>query len=278
MNILISADSTCDLNPGLLSTYHIALTPLYVIFGDEAKKDGAECSAADILAYTERTGQLCSTSAVSIADYADFFAEMCGQYDAVIHFTISSELSSCYRNACAAAGEYPNRVFVVDSLSVSSGTGIQAIRAAEDRDRGLDAEEIYRRALSRREKVYVFFVSDSLDYLRKGGRCSAVAALGANMLKIKPCIETVNGKLEMGKKYRGTLGRVLKEMIRDCLQKYDVRRDMVFVTHNVRDYGALSGVLEELKDFERIEICPVGATVVSHCGGNTLGIIVECRK
>lgn len=276
MNILISADSTCDLSAKLLGAFRIAVTPLYVVFDGEAKRDGVDCTGADILAFTEKTGRLCSTAAVSIGDYTDFFGKMCGEYDAVIHFTISAEMSSCYRNACVAAGDFGGRVMVVDSRSVSAGTGLQVLRAAQDADAGLGAAEIYENALHRREKVSVFFVPETLDFLAKGGRCSAVAALGANLLKIKPCIEVSDGKMELGKKYRGTTGRVLKEMLRDHLQgRDDLRRDLILVPNNLRDEALVRELTEELTDFAQIETCPLGATVVSHCGGNTLGLAVE---
>lgn len=275
MNILISADSTCDLNERLLSEYHIALTPLYVNFDDDSKRDGVDCTAADILAFTERTGRLCTTAAVSIGDYGDFFGAMCRQFDAVIHFTISAEMSSCYQNACVAAEDYPDRVFVVDSRSVSAATGLQVIRAAQDRDRGLSAEEIRQRALARREKIHISFIPDTLDYLRKGGRCSALAALGANVLKLKPCIEAVDGRLEVRKKYRGTLSRVLKELVRDQLsEREDIRRDMILLPNNLSDSALSEAVCENIQA-ERIEFCPLGATVVSHCGPDTLGIVFE---
>lgn len=279
MNVLISSDSTCDLSAALLAEHHIAVTPLYVNFDDVSKRDGVDCTGADILAFTERTGRLCTTAAVTIGDYTDFFGEMCDKYDAVVHFTISAEMSSCYQNACAAAADYPGRVFVVDSRSVSGAIGLQLIRAAQDRDNGLSAEAIYENALARRARIRVCFIPDTLDYLRKGGRCSALAALGANVLKLKPFIEPVDGKLEVRKKYRGTLSRVLKDMVRDLLaENANVRTDMILVTHNLDDASVAEAVCAELntlKSFERTEICPLGATVVSHCGGNTLGIVFE---
>ena len=275
MNILISADSTCDLSPKLLSAYHIALTPLYVVFDDEAKRDGVDCTGEDILDFSEKTGKLCTTAAVSIGDYSDFFGKACGEYDAVIHFTIASEMSSCYQNACVAAEACGGKVRVVDSRSLSAAIGLQALRAAEDRDRGCSAEEIYRNALARRDRIRIFFVPDTLDYLRRGGRCSAVAALGANLLKIKPCITAENGKMEIERKYRGNRSRVLKDMSRDHLREKDFRRDLLLVAHNLRDEAALNAVLEETKDFARVEVCPLGATIVCHCGGNTLGIVAE---
>ncbi len=279
MNILISADSTCDLNRELLFAYHIALTPLSVIFGEEAKKDGVECTGADIIAYTARTGRLCSTSAVSVGECEEFFAEQLQKYDYIIHFTISSEMSSCYQNACLAAEAWNGRVLVVDSRSVSSGTGLQVIRAAQDRDRGLSAEEIYQNALKRVEKVCITFALDTLEYMHKGGRCSTVAALGANLLKLKPCIETVNGSMCVGKKYRGNIAKVLKEMIRDHLQgRSDIRTDLMLIPNNFGEGEVLRSVMDELsavQSFARMEDCPLGATVVCHCGPNTLGIVFE---
>ncbi len=279
MNILISADSTCDLNSTLLQENHIAVTPLYVYFGQEERRDGIDCSPEEIFAYTRQTGKLCTTAAVSIGDYESFFAEMCGRYDAVIHFTISSEMSSCYQNACAAAEAYAGKVRVVDSRSVSAGIGLQVLRAAEDRDAGLSADEIYTRAMERRSRVCITFVLDTLEYMHKGGRCSTVAALGANLLRLRPCIETVDGRMQVGKKYRGTLQKVIKDLIHDHLQgRSDIRADVSLIPNSLTDPATVEMVVSELsamQGFGRIENCPLGATVVCHCGPDTLGIVFE---
>lgn len=189
MKIRISADSTCDLTSELIEQYDVKIAPLYILMDDRALRDGIECTREDIFAYTSRTGKLCGTAAVSIADYLDFFGEELRTHDQIVHFTISSDMSACFQNACDAAEEFPGRVFVVDSRSLSTGIGHLVIDGALLAREGKSGEEIQAILDERREKLNVSFVIDTLEYLRKGGRCSTVAALGANLLKLKPCIE-----------------------------------------------------------------------------------------
>lgn len=279
MKIRISADSTCDLAPDTLSAYNIAVTPLYVNLGDRSEKDGIGCAPADIFAYTSKTGKLCTTSAVSVADYEDFFASELENFDAVIHFTISSEMSACWHNACIASERWPGRVFPVDTRSLSSGIGILAIRAAIERDAGLSAAEIYDNAIIRREKICVSMVLDQLDYMVKGGRCSTVAALGANLLKLKPSIECVGGKLVMGKKYRGNLDRVLKDFLRDQFQgRTDILTDLAFAPNSQTKDETVQLVCSQMRlyqNFDSLSAPLVGATVACHCGPDTQGLAYE---
>lgn len=278
MNILISADSTCDLAKELISAYGIAITPLYVIMEQDMIRDG-ECSPQDIFAYTARTGKLCTTSAVGISDYEDFFTAKLKEYDSIIHFTISAEMSSCYNNACAAAMEHGERVHIIDSRSVSSGIGLQVLRAAQDRDAGLSAREILSNALNRRDKTCIFFVPETLEYLHKGGRCSTVATLGANILKLKPCIETIDGKMLVGKKYRGSMQKVVKDAIHDHFDgREDIGRQWILLPNSFGDSPFADMVKDELltvQSFTQIVNCPLGATVCCHCGPNTMGIVFE---
>ena len=182
MKIRISADSTCDLTSELIEQYDVKIAPLYILMDDRALRDGIECTREDIFAYTSRTGKLCGTAAVSIADYLDFFGEELRTHDQIVHFTISSDMSACFQNACDAAEEFPGRVFVVDSRNLSTGIGHLVIDGALLAREGKSGEEIKAILDERREKLNVSFVIDTLDYLRKGGRCSTVAALGANLL------------------------------------------------------------------------------------------------
>ena len=277
MKIRISADSTCDLTAELLERYDVKITPLYILMEDRALRDGIECTREDIFAYTDRTGKLCGTAAVSIADYLDFFGEELKDHDQIVHFTISSDMSACFQNACDAAEEFPGRVFVVDSRSLSTGIGHLVIDGALLTREGKTGEEIKAILDERREKLNVSFVIDTLEYLRKGGRCSTVAALGANLLKLKPCIEVQNGKMSVAKKYRGSLEKAIENYVTDRIKdRDDLDTKRIFITDSGVDMETVHTVeklLREYGGFEEIHHTLAGSTISGHCGPGCLGIL-----
>ena len=277
MKVYVSADSTCDLSRELVEKHGIGITPLYIVMGEESLKDGLECTPADIFAAVERTGQLCSTAAVSMADYMDFFGEKLKEYDEIVHFTISSEMSACYQNACLAAEDFAGRVCVVDSRNLSTGIGHLVLCAAELAAEGEGGAEIKAAVDEKKAKLNVSFVLETLNYIHKGGRCSAVAALGANLLGLRPCIEVRDGKMGVGKKYRGNLKKALSAYVRDRLadtETLDLSR--IFVTHSAADDGIaqeVAALVKELAPFEEVLITTAGSTISNHCGPNCLGIL-----
>ena len=277
MSVYISSDSTCDLSRELIEKYNIGITPLYIVMGENSLKDGLECTPADIFAAVERTGQLCSTAAVSMADYMDFFGEKLREYDELVHFTISSDMSACYQNACLAAEEFSGRVFVVDSRSLSTGIGHLVLNAAELAAEGKGGADIKAAIDEKKEKLNVSFVLETLNYIHKGGRCSAVAALGANLLGLKPCIEVRDGKMGVGKKYRGSLKKSLAAYVRDRLEAPDsIDMKRIFVTHSAADDAVaqeVAALVKELAPFEEVIITTAGSTISNHCGPNCLGIL-----
>ena len=196
MKIKIISDSTCDLSKELCEKYDIAIAPLSVTLGDNTYKDGVEMDVEDIYAYVDKTGSLPTTNADNVADYMDIFREWKDKgYDSIVQFNISSDFSSSYQNACIAAEEFED-VYVVDSRNLSTGQGLVVLKGAELAAEGKSAKEIHEICTAMTSHVEASFVIDKLDYLYKGGRCSAVAALGANLLKLKPCVEVVGGKMD----------------------------------------------------------------------------------
>ena len=274
MSIKITATSTCDLPPELLERYQITMVPLYVSFGGGTYKDGLEATPEDIFRHVEGGGQLPSTSAVNIADYQELFAELSPKYDSVLHITIGSEFSCCYQNALVAAEDYPN-VYVVDSRNLTVGQGILALEAAIAAERGDSIEDILNMLNGMIDRVDTTFVVDKLDYLAKGGRCSSVVALGANLLRLKPCIVLADGKMTVGKKYRGAFEKVLPDYVRDQLAGKNVSLDRIFVVHTRCDPAipaAVRGIVKEF-GFREVVTAVAGCTISCHCGPNTLGII-----
>ena len=276
MSIKITSDSTSDLSPALLEQYDITVLPLYVTMGEQTCQDGVDACPEDLFAYVERTGSLPTTAAVNVADYHDCFAQFSPRHEAVIHITISSDFSSCYQNACVAAEGFSN-VYVVDSRNLSTGHGLVVLEAALAAQRGEQPEAIVAHLNEVAGQVEASFVVDKLDYLVKGGRCSSAAALGANLLKLKPCIEVVDGRMKVGKKYRGNYDKVLLQYVRERLDvRDDLALDRIFVTHTPCRPETVEAVKAEIQTyapFSEIIETTAGCTISSHCGPNTLGIL-----
>ena len=274
MSIKITATSTCDLPPELVERYQITIVPLYVSFGGKTCRDGVEAGPEDIFRCVEGGGDLPSTAAVNIADYQTLFADLSPKHDYVIHITIGSEFSCCYQNALVAAEEFGN-VRVLDSRNLTAGQGLLVLAAAEAAQRGDGIDEIMAMLEGLVDKVDTTFVVDKLDYLAKGGRCSSVVALGANLLKLKPCIVLADGKMTVGKKYRGAFDKVLPDYVRDQLAGKAVRTDRIIIVHTRCDPAIPQAVEQVVREFgfEEVIHTVAGSTISCHCGPNTLGIL-----
>lgn len=275
-HIIISSDSTCDLGKELIDRYQIRIIPMGVSLGEKLYRDSIDITPDDIYAYHEKNGQLPKTSAINMAENADFFAELTKDGSAVIHFTISSSMSATYNNARIAAEDFED-VYVVDSKNLSTGNGLLVIAAAEMAHRGMEPKEIAQKVSELADHVDASFVVDNLEYLVKGGRCSAVAAFGANLLQLKPCIYVKNGTMGVGKKYRGKFEKVLPGYVADRLTNgEDICLDRVFVTHAGCDPKVVESVVEAVKNtlpFKEVLVTRAGCTISSHCGANTLGVL-----
>lgn len=277
MKVKIISDSTCDLSKELLEKYDISIVPLYVVMNDKTMRDGLEVTPEDIYEYVDKNGKLPSTSAANIGDYLEAFKFWREQGYEIVHFDISSDFSSTHRNACMAAAEVGG-VYVVDSRNLSTGQGLAVLHGAEMAQSGKSAKEIYEECTALTSKIEASFVVDSIDYLYKGGRCSALAAFGANLLKLKPCIEVKDGKMNPGKKYRGNISRVMLNYVEERLRgRDDIDKSRIFITHtkcSKEDVEAVrKKVLEICPDFKEILETTAGCTVTTHCGPNTLGIL-----
>lgn len=276
MRIKISSDSTCDLNKAYIEENDIGIMPLFVVKDGESFKDGLEITPDVIFAHVNAGGDLCTTSAANVNDYMELFEEYKKEYDAVIHINIGSGFSSCHQNASLAAEEFDN-VYVVDSMNLSTGHGLVVVESVKRVKQGMEAEKIYEELKDLVPRVEASFVLDRLDYMVKGGRCSAVAALGASLLQLKPCIEVVDGKMGVCKKYRGSYEKALGNYVKDRLMnREDIDTERIFVTHTETPQEVVESVkkvVDEYKDFEIVEETVAGCTVSCHCGPNTLGVL-----
>lgn len=276
MNIKITADSTCDLSKELLARYNISTVPLTVIKAGEMYLDGVNITPQDIFAHVDQGGDLCTTSAVNSENYREFFAKILEDYDAIVHISIGSGFSSCYQNANIAAANFSN-VYVVDSMNLSTGQGHLVIEAAQLAQKGMIPAEIKSQLDAMRNRVSASFIMDRLDYMQKGGRCSAVIALGGKLLKIKPCIAVQNGSMGMVDKQRGNYAKCIEKYIKEMLKdRDDIRTDRVFITHTPVDDEALQiarETVEKYGNFDEIFETDAGCTVSCHCGPGTLGVL-----
>ena len=252
--IKIIADSTCDTSPEITEKYGIEIHPFVVNLG----------------------GNVSKTAAAPPSEYEALFRKWDpNEYD-VLFFTISSGFSSAYANASIAAKSFDN-IYVVESANLSTGILLVVLAAADMIESGMTAKEIADKLSEIIPKVRASFVIDTLEFLWKGGRCSGVAALGANLLKLKPCIEVIDGKMSVGKKYRGNIDKVIPQYIKDRLESTPhVVRRRVFITHTFDDREPVEAALKQVRDsgmFDEVLETRAGCTIYSHCGPNTLGVL-----
>ena len=277
--IKITSDSTCDLSPEICGSFDIGIAPLHVVYGDKSFDDMRDITPADIVARYRESKQLPKTAAVSVWEYTELFKKYVDEGFEVVHISLGSSISSSYQNACTAAAEIGS-VYVVDSQNLSTGTGLLVLKAAGMAKEGvLTAEGIAENVKQLVPKVSMSFVLDDLEFLKAGGRCSTLAALGANLLSIKPCIEVDSSKgssMTVGRKYRGKLDRVVPQYTREKLSQFssfDTERAIV-VSRDVSDeiVNSMCEIVESLGVFKEITTAVAGCTITSHCGPGTIGL------
>lgn len=274
MKIAISTESTCDLPKELIDKYGFEIIPYSVILGDDVVVDDASLPAK-IFEYVEKTKILPKTSAINEIQYKEYFSKLLEKYDAVIHISLSSGLTSSVAHAETAISKMKN-VYLIDSLSLSTGIALLAIYAKELVDQGLEPEAIVEKVKARVPFVQASFVVERLDYLYKGGRCNSLAYFGANLLKIRPQIVVKDGKMKSAKKYRGKMEKVIENYSKDTLEEFnDADKKLAFVTYTTATPEMIEPAKKALEaaGFETIYETQAGGTITSHCGEHVLGIL-----
>ncbi len=281
MAIRITSDSTCDLNH-LVEERNIGILPLQVNLDAQPYHDGIDITPQDIFDFVERTKILPKTSAPSIGDYEDFFAEQLKFGDEVIHFNISSKSSGSHNMAKQAAEGFGGKVRVIDSRALSTGQGLLVLKACDMRDEGKSAAEIEEAINELRTRVNTSFVPDSLDYLHKGGRVSGMIKVVAGMFKIHPLIYMDDGQLVPGKKYKGRMDVLLKQYVQDLKDLYpNYDKSRCFITHSSADENVVNVAKEKVKElfeFDEVIETVAGSIITSHCGKGTLGVLFVYNK
>lgn len=278
MSVVITADSTCDLPKNIIEERNITITPLSILLGSESFLDGREITRDDIYDHVSKTGEMPKTAAVPPAVYYDIFSEAQKQGNSVVHISLSGAISSSHQNAVTAARDFDN-VYVVDSKNLCGGMGLLVLKACDLRDSGFEAKKIYNRIQALVPKVHSTFVLDNLVYLHKGGRCSAVAKFGANVLGIKPVIgvDPQNGTMDVVKKFRGKINNVYKQYVDDVFEnasKMDTGRIIIADSGEVPGeiIAFAKGVANGKADFKEILTADAGCTISSHCGPKTFAV------
>ena len=277
MRVKITADSTCDLPADIIEKYNIGITPLYIIKDDKQYKDRLEINVNDIFEYVESGKGITRSNAINISEYQEYFSNWLKECDAIIHLNLSAALSACNQSAVVAAEDFDN-VYVVDSRNLSTGSGLSVLKAAIMANEGKSADEILSELNTIIPKVEASFVIGTLKYLHLGGRCSSLQALGANLLKLNPCIGVVDGKMDVAKKYRGSFDKIILQYVEDRLKdRDDIDDTRVFVTYPPTMSDELvSKVVDKIKslrNFGEIICCDAGCVVSNHCGPICLGVL-----
>ena len=277
MGIKLSTESAIVVPELYRSRFGVHVLPLHILYGEESFDDAVTINVEGMLARYRETNELPTTSACSIGEYAAYFGALTEDGSEVVHFSMSSGVSSTYRNACIAAQEFPG-VSVVDTQSLTSGGGLLLVKAGELMQTGFSAKEIVRRTEEAKRRVRVSFMVDSLTFMRKGGRCSALAAFGANILGIRPSIEIRNGTMDVAKKFRGKYESCLLKYVDDLFAgagRPDESRVWIEYTPGVTP-EQLDAVKKEIKKFckfEEVLELPTTSTIFAHAGPGTVGVM-----
>ena len=279
MSVKIIADSTCDLSEELLKKYHVSILPLHIVLGENEYKDGFEISPEEIYQWSDANKEAPKTSAASIADAIDIYKTSLEHYDESVCFSISGQMSTTVNVMRMAAEELDaeERIHIIDSENLSTGSGLLVIESAIMAAEGKSAKEIVEKIEHLKPLVRSSFIVDTLTYLHRGGRCSGVAALAGGALKLHPKIVVENGGMKPDKKYRGKMNSAILSYVKDLEpQLKNAKVDRVFITHSGCDAELIQTIYQSLEDlnyFKEILITRAGGVISSHCGPGTLGVL-----
>ena len=279
--VKLIADSSCDIGPELAERYHVDFVHIHVRLNGNEYLDGVNITHKEIYENYQKNHTLPSTAAMNIDEYAAVFRPYIEQGYDIVHVSLGSGLSSTCNNA-RLAGELfgPDRVHVIDSKSLSTGSGHIVCECGDRILKGMSAKQIVEEVTPITDRVSASFILDDLEYLHAGGRCSGLAQFGASLMNIKPCIMVQNdqfGSMTVGKKYMGSYKRSALKYVENLIKdRTDIELHRCFITHSGSDPEVLEAMRVhalELQPFEEIHITQASATICSHCGPNTTGIL-----
>ncbi|WP_068782808.1 DegV family protein [Paenibacillus phocaensis] len=275
--VKIFADSISDLPETWAAAYDIGIVPLYVVFGETAYKDKLEITTSDIYRRVDEDGVLPGTAAPAPADFIAAFAPWIEQGHTIVYISMSSKLSSTYRNALIAAAEFPDgRVHVVDSLNVSGGIALLVVKAAIAAKQGASPSELVGMLEEMRNRVEIEVLVDNLDYLHKGGRASSVQYMIGSLLKIRPVLKVKDGLVISADKYRGKTEKAVERMLHNFINNvHKVDRELIIVAQTLAEKAAgfIRNTLLEKTDVKEVAIIEGGCAISCHCGPRTVAIM-----
>jgi len=275
MKVKVISDSTCDLSDEILKRYDIDIVPFTVVLGEKECKDGVDIDTVSLLEYAKNAKELPKTTAANYGEFEEVFKKYLDGNTEIVYIGISSQLSCGFQNMKTVAEDLGN-VYYLDGKSLSTGTGLLLIKACELAQDGKSAKEIIEALQPMVDKVQASFVVEKVDFLRKGGRCSMLASVGASLLKIKPSLILKDGKILSDKKFFGRHDEVMKKYVNYIFEKYPNYDDSrIFITHTPsnEEYVQVVRDLVKEKGFKEVIETTAGATISCHCGPNTIGIL-----
>lgn len=277
--IKIVSDSTCDLTRELIERYEIQIAPLHILLGENEYLDGVEITPDEIYEWADANEDTPKTSAIGYEDAINIVKQIADTDDEMIVFTISGSMSTTvnvFRMAVEEL-ELEEKVTIIDSGNLSTGIGLLLIKAAVMAKRGNSRVEICNEIEKLKEKVKASFVVDTLTYLHRGGRCSSISAIAGGVLKLHPKIVVADGSMSADKKYRGKMGKVIIDYVKDMEEALkEADKERVFITHSGCDQEIIDTVysyLKEMNYFDEILVTRAGGVISSHCGPGTLGVL-----
>jgi len=271
MKIKIVTDSGCDISQELAKEKGIRILPLKTLLGGEEFLDGVTINTTEFYEKLIETDEFPKTSQVAPFEYEEAFREELENSDHILCLAISSKVSGCYQSALIAAEEFPGRVTVIDSKSVSLGARNFVEYAISLVNSGMELNDIVKDLEEKKEKLIVVALLDTLEYLKKGGRISAAAALAGSVLSIKPVIALKDGEIVVLGKARGS--KNANNLLTQCVAEYgpvDYTKPYCLAYSGLSD-AMLRKYLEDNSplyeiDKDKIDIQIIGSTVGAHSG------------
>lgn len=275
--IKIITDSTCDLTKELIEKNDIEVVPLFVNFGEESYLDGVNLTVPKMYELVTEKKILPKTAAPSPGSFEKTFKKYLDEGYEIVYMGIGSKFSATLQSANVAKQNLDSEdIYLVDSLNLSSGTGLLILKAIKFRSQGLSGKEIKEKLEEIVPKVRSQFVIDTLEYLYKGGRLNALSALFGSMLRIKPIIKVRDGIMAVGKKGRGSIKKGIDLMLGEVFEDKDnIDSDFMMITHSLADESStyIKSRLEGEIKVDNLYDTSAGCVISSHCGKGTIGVL-----
>lgn len=275
--ITLSTESGADLPKDVADKHAIQVVPMHVIMDGQDYLDG-DLSVTEIYDYHDRTKKIPSTTATNVYEYQDFFTRIKKDFpdSIIIHIGYTSKASSSFQNALIAAEDFKD-LFLIDALNVTGGLTAIVMYAVTllEKEPEIEPVQFIEKIKSKVPKSRLAFVPGSLEFLRAGGRVGNMAYLGGALLKIKPCIELIEGNLVSTKKYRGQMSVVAEKLMRDYLNQYDIDKEQLYFIYSIGLSESIKQRMNEIANrtgFENVKWIQAGAMISTHSGPGGFGI------